>query len=271
MSGSYHLGIGPEHLAGNDGRGRYVFLPGDRSRAERIAERFEVTDRVISPRGHDSHLGVLRSEDGRQAVDVLAVSSGMGPPSVEIVAHELMEAGARRIVRVGSSASLNDRVTPGSVVIATGAVRDEGTSDRWMPREFPAVAHAEAVAAMSEGARDAGLAEHTFAGVVHSKDSLQGREFGVGPLADENLRYMRLLRESGVLATEMEASILFVMTAATSATHATSLEERSGPVPAQAACVLGVYGGEASTTADQRAITVACSGVLAWALRDLAR
>jgi len=268
---SYHLGLGPTHLAGNDGRGRYVFLPGDRSRAERIAARFEVTERVLSPRGHDSHLGVLRSKDGSRSVDVLAISSGMGPASVEIVAHELMEAGARRIVRVGSSASLSAGVAPGSVVIATAAVRDESTSDRWMPREFPAVADPGAVAAMIAGARAAGLAEVSFAGVVHSKDSLYGREFGVGPLTPENQRYVRLLRDSGVLATEMEASILFVLAAAASAGTAASLAKGSGPVPVQTACVLGVYGDEGTEVtrlADERAITTACAGVLAWAELD---
>lgn len=273
MALSYHLGIGPDHLAGNDGRGRYVFLPGDRSRASRLAERFEVTERVVSPRGHDSHLGVLRSPDGIQAVDVLAVSSGMGPASVEIVAHELMVAGARRMVRVGSSGSLNDGVPPGSVVIATAAVRDESTSDRWMPREFPAVSPPDAVAAMTAGARAAGLAASTYAGVVHSKDSLYGREFGVGPLADENRRYVQLLRDSGVLATEMEASILFVLASAASAAHATSIAQGTSTVPAQSACVLGVYGdegSEASAAADRDAITVACAGVLAWARQDVA-
>lgn len=268
MTGSYHLGLGPEHLAGNGDLGRLVFLPGDRSRAARIAEHFEVTGRLLSPRGHDSHLGVLRGEGG--SVEVLSISSGMGPASIEIVAHELLQAGARRIVRVGSSASLAEGVDPGAVVVATGAVRDESTSDRWMPRDLPALAHPAAVAAFCAGAADAGLAELCFAGLVHSKDSLYGREFGAGPQRVENARYMQILRDSGVLATEMEASVLFVLAAAASAGHAASVAAGSRAVPAQAACVLAVYGEEPeiSRLAEERAIAVACAGALAWARVD---
>ncbi len=266
MKGSYHLGLEPEHLAGNGGLGRVVLLPGDRSRAALIAERFDVTERVLSPRGHDSHLGVLRSADGLRAVDVLALSSGMGPASMEIVAHELMEAGARRIVRVGSSGALAPGIEPGSVIIATGAVRDEATSDRWMPREVPALAHPQAVAAFCVGARDAGLDALCFAGVVHSKDSLYGREFGVGPLKAENERAMQVLRDCGVLASEMEASVLFVLAAAASAGRAVSLAAGAEEVPVQGACVLAVYGDEPEicSLAVERAITVTCAGVLAW-------
>ncbi len=271
MSGSYHLGIDSSHLRGNSGLGRYVFLPGDRGRAARIADRFEVTDRVLSSRGHDSHLGVLRSADGSRSVDVLSVSSGMGPSSVEIVLHELLQAGARRIVRVGSSGSLDEGVVPGSVVVATSSVRDESTSDRWTPREFPAVAHRHAVAAMCRGAEDAELASHTFAGIVHSKDSFYAREFGMGPMTQENERYIRVLRDSGVLASEMEASILFVLASVAGAGKAESIAAGSRAATVQTGCVLAVYGEQGSKEtkiAEQRAISVACAGVLAWSAMD---
>lgn len=262
---AYHIRLDAEHLAGNGGIGRYVFLPGDRSRAARIAERFEDAQTLDNPRGLTAHLGRLAG------VDVLSISSGMGPSSVEIVVHELLLAGARRIVRVGSSGSLNAAVPPGSVVIATSAVRDESTSDRWVPKDVPAVAHPAAVAAIADGARAAGLAEHAWLGPVHSKDSLFGREYAVGPRRAENERYMEQLSAAGVLATEMEASILFVLAAVASAASPTPLSAGSSPVPVQTAAVLAVYGkvGSPETrAAEARAIEVACSGVIAWARAD---
>jgi len=269
MTGSYHIGLGPEHLAGNGDLGRYVFLPGDRSRAERIAACWEVTDVVRSPRGHDAHLGVLR--DPRGDVEVMAISSGMGTPSVEIVLHELLEIGARRIVRVGSSGPLTSAVPAGAVVIASGAVRDESTTDRWTPRGYPAVSHPDAVAAMRAGAVAAGLADSTFVGLCHSKDSFFAREFGHGPRAEENERYMAQLGPSGVLATEMEASLLFVMAAVRTGARATSIAAGPSAVAVQAACVLGAYGEPGSTVtrlADERAVTVAVAGVAEWAAGD---
>jgi len=273
MSGMYHIGLGPEHLAGNGGVGRYVFLPGDRSRAERIADRFEDRQHIVNPRGHDSHLGIVRASDG-SPVEVLAISSGMGPASVEIIATELLDCGAKRLVRVGSSAGVHPAVEPGSVVILTGAVRDESTSDRWTPREYPAISDPQAVAAMMQGAQDAGLASRCFTGIGHSKNSLFGREFARGPLTQENEQYLAALAASGVLATEMEASLLFVLASVASAQSVQPISAGNGSASVQAACVLAVYGeagSEVSRQADQDAISVACAGVLAWACQDAQR
>jgi len=271
VESQYHIGLTAEHLAGNGGMGRYVFLPGDRSRAERIAARFEDVEHIPNPRGHDSHLGRLRPSDGGPAVDVLAISSGMGTPSTEIIASELLDCGARRLVRVGSSAAMHSSVPPGSVLVVSGAVRDESTSDRWTPKAFPAVSHPDAVAAMRAGATASGLDEQTYVGLCHSKDSLFGREFGRGPLALSNRQYVEALENAGVLATEMEASLLFILASVASAGPTTPLSAGPSKVLVASACVLAIYGevgSEASLLADQRAITVACEGVLAWARQD---
>jgi len=272
MELQYHIGLSAEHLAGNHGKGRYVLLPGDRSRAARIAERFEDCQHIPNPRGHDSYLGRIFGTDG-QSIDVLAISSGMGPPSVEIVATELIACGARRLVRVGSSASMNPCISPGDVLVVTGAVRDESTSDRWTPPAFPAVSHHAAVAAMVQGAVQVGLSDRTYTGLCHSKDSLYGREFGKGPFADENRTFVQALHAAGVCATEMEASTLFVLASVASAAVVPSVGQGFASVPVQAACVLAIYGdvgSEETRLADQRAISVACAGVCEWAAVDAA-
>jgi uridine phosphorylase len=265
----HHIGLGPEHLRGNDGLGRYVLLPGSRSRAAAIAARFDHCEVLDNPRGHTAHLGSL-TRRGRR-IDVLAISSGMGTPSTEIVAQELLNIGARRIVRVGSCGSLDPAVQAGDIVIVTGAVRDELASRHIMPVEVPALSHPDAVAAMVAGARAAGVTDHAFVGVGHSKASLYAREFGVGPMAEENRAYMRLLSRCGVLATEMEASVLYILAAAASAGRARPLS--AGTATVQAACVLGVYAHweshapldpAACQRADERAIETAIAGLFAW-------
>lgn len=265
----HHIALAPEHLRGNGDLGRYVLLPGSRGRAAAIAARLEDVRVVDNPRGHTAHLGHL-SRGGRR-VDVLAISSGMGTPSTEIVAQELLNVGARRIVRVGSCGSLDPALRPGDVAILSGAVRDELASRHVMPVEVPAVAHPDAVAAMVAGARAIGAAEHAFVGVGHSKASFYAREMGVGPMAEENRAYMRLLARCGVIATEMEASVLFVLAAAASAGHARPIA--ASPAPVQAACVLGVYAywettepldPAACALADERAIETALHGLLYW-------
>jgi uridine phosphorylase len=275
MSLQHHILLGPQHLSGNGDLGRYVLLPGDRSRAASIASHFEETEVIDNPRGLTAHLGVLR-RDGH-AVDVLAISSGMGTASTEIVLHELIQAQARRIVRVGSSGSLDRNILPGHVSILTGAVRDDQSTRHIAPLEFPAVAHPEAVAAMVAGAHAAGLADKTFLGVGHTKASLYAREFGHGPLGEDNRTYGRVLAQCGAIASDMEASMLFIQASVASAGRAASLAEGNAAVAVQTACVLGVYGGDDSDMhldpalcrlADQRSISIALAGIMDWARRD---
>ncbi len=209
---AHHLCIEPEHMAGNGGRGRVVLVPGSLARTEQVAEHFEDLQVHPNPRRLDVYLGTLR--DGDRSVDVAAVPTGMGCPSLGIVLTELIELGARRFLRVGSAGSLQPQVAVGDLVVATGAVRDEGASDAYVPREVPALAHSDWLVALASAAKKRGELAHTYLGLVHTKDSLYGREFPMGPLAEQNTRYMDLLRSIGVLASEMESSHLFLLSTA---------------------------------------------------------
>lgn len=206
----HHIQLTREQVAGNQGRGRFFLLPGSPTRARELSELFdEVTEVVNNPRGHTAYLGILRVDGHKIAVG--SIATGMGTPSVGIIVTELLAQGATRLLRVGTSGSLQAEVEVGDMVIATAAVRDEATSDAWLPREFPAVSHQDWIAALSNAAHTAAWAEHSFAGVVHTKDAFYGREFPMGPLAEHNQRYMETLAAAGVLASEMESSHLFVL------------------------------------------------------------
>ena len=271
----HHIQLGSHHLAGNGQLGRTVFLPGSASRAAQIAEHFSEVQVLRNGRGLNAHLGVL--DLGGQPLEVLSISSGMGPGSAEIVMHELIAAGARRVVRVGSAGAMDPAIQPGAVCILSGAVRDEQTSRHVAPLSVPALSHPVAVQAMVEGAGAAGLSERCFLGMGHSKASLYAREFGRGPLGARNLEFGQVLAGCGVIASEMEASVLFVLANAACAGSASPLSAGNAAVPVQAACVLGVYAGtdshmeldpETCRQADEATIQVALHGVMAWARAD---
>lgn len=273
----HHTRLLPSHLAGNGGRGRYVLLPGDPSRARRLSEMFDGVTVVDNPRNHTAYLGTLPARDGGPPIDVAAVATGMGPGSAEVIVHEVIAAGGRRLLRVGSCGSLSPRVRPGEVVIVTGAVRDEMASRHYAPVELPAVASSVVVAAMSEGARSAGLAPHTFLGLCHTKASLFAREFGAGPAGEDNRRYQAWLSRCGVIASEMEASVLFTLATCLSADGVRSLAEADERI--QAGSVLAVYGGDDShmrldpaavARSEERAAAVVLEGLYAWAAADRA-
>lgn len=209
MATAHHLELTPEDLAGNGGIGRYVLLPGSVGRVHRIAKRLEDVDVRSNRRRLDAALGTL-VVDGRR-IDIAACPTGMGCPSVDIVANELRQLGARRLLRVGTSGSLQRSIRLGDLVIASAAVRDEGTSDAYAPREMPAVADPVWVQALMRAATDLGVGDNVHVGVVHTKDSFFGREFGEGPDGERNKAYMEHLTRCGVLASEMEAAHLFVL------------------------------------------------------------
>ena len=184
---AHHLCIGPEHLEGNNGRGRVVFVPGSLARTEHVAEHFEDLEVHTNPRRLDVYLGKLRSGD--QTVDVAAVPTGMGCASLGIVVTELIELGARRFLRVGSAGTLQPQVSVGDLVVATAAVRDEGASDAYVPREVPALAHRDRILALASAAdKTARLRSHpaTLMRKVKGGDASWGSTV-VSPLADNRM------------------------------------------------------------------------------------
>jgi uridine phosphorylase len=236
----HHLEIEPDVLAGNGALGRTVLLPGSVERAARIGERL-VDHRVHTNRRRlDVHTGVLLVGD--QRVDVAAIPTGMGCPSVDIVAGELFTAGVRRVLRVGTAGTLHPTVRLGHLVIASGAVRDEGASDAYTTPRFPAIADPMWVAALADAADAHGWADEVHVGLLHTKDSFFGREFGVGPDKERNEAYLARLSAAGVLASEMEAAHLFVLGSVFGAGLSSVAAHRTGGVKVRCGAVCAVVG-----------------------------
>ena len=61
------------------------------------------------------------------------------------------------MVRLGTSGAMQEHTRVGDLVIANGAVRQEGTSLEYMPIEYPAVGSADMVFALEQAAKDKGL------------------------------------------------------------------------------------------------------------------
>ena len=147
---AHHMSISAEDVAGNNGVGRYILLPGSDGRAASIAEHFSDGWVKEHSRRHNFYAGTLNLES--KPVDVAVVATGMGCPSVDIIVNELIRLGARRLLRVGTAGSLQPgRIPIGSIVVASAAVRDEGASRLYMPTEVPAVASAAMIAAEANG------------------------------------------------------------------------------------------------------------------------
>jgi len=115
--------------------GKYVILPGDPKRCAKIAEHFDNAVLVADHREFVTYTGYI---DGEK---VSVTSTGIGGPSAAIALEELSNIGADTFIRVGTSGGMDINVMGGDLVIASGAIRMEGTGREYAPMEFPAVAN----------------------------------------------------------------------------------------------------------------------------------
>ncbi len=193
-----HIGLKPGDV------GRYVIVPGDPGRCEKIARYFDDAHFVASNREFTTYTGTLLGEK------VSVCSTGIGGPSTAIAIEELVECGADTFIRLGTSGGIELKVQGGDVVVATGAIRQDGTSREYLPIEFPAVADLDVALALRDGIKAAGLTVHT--GVVQAKDSFYGQHRpSVMPTADKLQYQWEAWKRGGALCSEMESGTLFIV------------------------------------------------------------
>ncbi|GAB4575661.1 MAG: uridine phosphorylase [Anaerolineae bacterium] len=173
---------------------RYVLLPGDPGRAERIAAAMDDARLIAQNREYVVYTGTT---DG---VPVSVCSTGIGGPSASIALEELANVGAEVFIRVGSAGGRQPDTPIGTPIIVTAAYRGEGTSKAYLPPEFPAVADLDVTNALVAAARE-----------------LEGDAYRVGIAFTRDAYYVQdhelnaLLTKTGVEAAEQEAAILFIV------------------------------------------------------------
>jgi len=196
----YHLQVEASDIGG------YVLLPGDPGRCEVIASRLDGARRIAAHREFTTYTGSL---DG---VAVSVTSTGIGGPSTAIAVEELIRAGARTLVRVGSCGALDPSLRFGDVVVVQAAARGDGTPDRYAPAGFPAVADLDVVLALRETARAAG--HPCRVGVVLTNDAFYA-EMEPESFPEEGLIRARwdAWTRAGCIAAEMESATLLTVAA----------------------------------------------------------
>lgn len=193
----YHIGVGKGDV------GEYVILPGDPKRCALIAKYFDEPVLVGDSREFVTYTGYL---DG---VKVSVTSTGIGGPSASIAMEELVKCGARTFIRVGTCGGMDINVKGGDLVIASGAIRFEGTSKEYAPIEFPAVADIEIVNALIKASKKLQFNYHV--GVVQCKDSFYGQHRPETlPNSFELINKWDAWVKLGTKASEMESAALFV-------------------------------------------------------------
>jgi uridine phosphorylase len=184
------------HLRPHEEVAERVLLPGDPGRALRLAQLLLEKPKMLNHnRGLWGYSGV--AEDG---APLTIQSTGMGGPSAAIVLEELIELGARRIVRVGTCGSLADGLELGTLLVAAGVLAEDGTS-----RALGADGTLRPDAGLHDALRAA--APEAASGLVVSSDLF----YGGGRVPDPGRA--RAWADAGALAVEMEAATLLAVCA----------------------------------------------------------
>ena len=141
---------------------------------------------------------------------VSVTSTGIGGPSASIAMEELARVGADTFIRVGTSGGMALEVKSGDIVIASGAIRMEGTSKEYAPIEYPAVADIQVTNALIQAAKKLGQDYHV--GVVQCKDAFYGQH-SAGDQASgyELMNKWDAWVKCGCLASEMESAALYIV------------------------------------------------------------
>lgn len=194
----YHINLSEEDGA------KYAIICGAPERVPLIASFFEDSEFLTQNREFLSYCGYL---DGER---VLVTSTGIGGPSASITVEELNHIGVDTIIRIGTCGGIQPDITPGEVLIATGAVRMDGTTKEYAPIEFPAIADFEVTSALVNACNN--LNVKYKAGVVQSKDSFYGQHSPASTAVSETLlNKWEAWKRCGVLGSEMECSTLYVI------------------------------------------------------------
>ena len=245
----YHLGVRPADLAES------VLLPGN---PERIDTIIQFWDHAAEKAHHREYRTVTGAYDG---TPVSVTSTGIGSPSAAIAVEELARAGAETFIRVGSTGAIQPEMDVGDLVITSGAVRQEGTSDEYVREDYPAVADREVTGALVAAAERLDYDYHV--GVTMSADSFyagQGRPGFEGFRAAGSENLVEELRAANVKNIEMEASAILTL--------ASVYDLRAG-------AICSVYAnrttGEFRTEGDDRAAETASLAVRLLAKMDQAK
>lgn len=194
----YHLQIKSQDV------GQYAIMTGDPKRCEKIARYFDNAYLVADSREYITYTGYFNN------IKVSVTSTGIGGPSASIAMEELYNCGVYTFIRVGTCGGMDIDVKGGDIVIATGAIRMEGTTREYAPIEFPAIANLEIVNSLVKSSIEINQTYHT--GIVQSKDSFFGQHSPeTKPVSYELENKWSAWLKLGAKASEMESAALFIV------------------------------------------------------------
>lgn len=171
-----------------------ILLPGDPDRVLKIKKFLKNARKVGDNRGFITYTGSYKG------TRITVLNSNMGGPSLAIAVHELSMCGAKIIIRVGSCGALQEGMKLGSLIIPSQAVREEGTTNMYVEKDYPAVPDKKVYRELVNQAKLLGVDYST--GTTRSHDSFY---------TPKNTQLEDFWSKAGLLASDFETAPLFVI------------------------------------------------------------
>lgn len=189
---SLHIGAQPHEIA------ETVLISGDPLRAKNIAETM-----LTEVHCYNQVRGMLGFTGYYEGKRVSVQGTGMGIPSTAIYAHELIhEYGVKKLIRVGTCGAIQPQLQLGELILAEAAYTDSGTNQLYFnDPDYLSQAPAQLLQQATETAARLGIAAQK--GPVFSTDTFYHPDLN---------RWEKWIKQ-GVLAVEMETSIIYTLAA----------------------------------------------------------
>jgi uridine phosphorylase len=195
----YHIKCGKGDLS------PYVLLPGDPERVLKIAHLWDDYTEVAYNREYRSVRGIYKK------TDISCISTGIGSPSAGIAVEELARIGCHTFIRVGSTGVIQD-IPLGDLIINTGSIRFDGTSQEYIHKEYPAVAHYEVILSLIEACEVLDYPYHLGIGASTNSFYLGQARPGFNDFFQSKyVKFIEDLQKASVMNFEMEASCILTL------------------------------------------------------------
>lgn len=186
--------------------GEVTLLVGDPGRIPLVTAMWEDVELITENRELLLYKGTWRNKP------VSICSTGMGVGSTEIAVIELIQSGAKALVRLGGCGAWNEMLEPGDLVVNYGMARDSGMLNAYVKDSYPAVANPDLVNKIQRSAVNDGFKVNLAIGLTTQSYYLgQSRKVKInhGPQATEEM--MDYWKERNIVNCEMETAVIYLL------------------------------------------------------------
>ncbi|WP_436901775.1 nucleoside phosphorylase [Halovenus halobia] len=161
----------------------------------------ELTDAV--EQRAETEIDIVRSQRLLQISETVGYvpvhEVGIGAPVTAIITENVIASGAEAVAMVGGSACLQRDIDPGTAILPTATIRDEGVSYHYIPDDEPVTPDGELIDSLAESFSEADF------------ETARGRTWTTSAMYRETVPELEHYSETGVVSLCMETAAIWAV------------------------------------------------------------